>query len=101
MASAGGLTRRRGGAAVNEDGEESPTSRVASPTPKQQTPSFNDRRPETNYSSGENGHKIAFDKQVRLHKRDNGETVGSDESSNRDISHFGMTTYRTHYEDAS
>ena len=61
MASAGGLTRRRGGAATNEDGEEGPASRVASPTPKPQTPAYNDRRPETNYSSSENGHKIAFD----------------------------------------
>jgi golgi phosphoprotein 3 len=58
MASTGGLTRRRGGATVNEDGEESPSSRVASPAPKQQT---SDRRPETTYSSSENGHKIAFD----------------------------------------
>ncbi len=58
MASTGGLTRRRGGATVNEDGEESPSSRVASPTPKQQP---SERRVETNYSNGENGHKIAFD----------------------------------------
>lgn len=63
MASTGGLTRRRGGAIANEDGEESPSSRVASPIPKPQTPSFNDRRPETNYSNSENGHKIAFDPQ--------------------------------------
>jgi hypothetical protein len=70
MASTGGLTRRRGGATVNEDGEESPSSRVASPTPKQQQQPQQqqqqqqlaaDRRVETSYSSGENGHKIAFD----------------------------------------
>jgi golgi phosphoprotein 3 len=73
MASTGGLTRRRGGATVNEDGEESPSSRVASPTPKQQQQQQQphqqqqqqqlaaDRRVETSYSSGENGHKIAFD----------------------------------------
>jgi golgi phosphoprotein 3 len=64
MASTGGLTRRRGGATVNEDGEESPSSRVASPAPKQQQQQQQpptDRRVETSYSSGENGHKIAFD----------------------------------------
>lgn len=58
MASTGGLTRRRGGAALNEDGEQSASNRVASPTPKQQQP---ERKVETGYSSGENGHKIAFD----------------------------------------
>ena len=52
---------------MNEDGEESPSSRVASPTPKQQQQQQQqqqpaaDRRVETSYSSGENGHKIAFD----------------------------------------
>lgn len=60
MASTGGLTRRRGGATTNDDGDETEGSRVTSPVPKPQTPSFNDR-PETNYSSNENGHKIAFD----------------------------------------
>lgn len=58
MASTGGLTRRRGGAASNEDGEDEPSSRVASPTPKQLAP---DRRAETTFSSSENGHKIAYD----------------------------------------
>jgi golgi phosphoprotein 3 len=58
MASTGGLTRRRGGAASNEDGEDTPSSRVASPTPKQQPA---DWRPETTYTNSENGHKIAFD----------------------------------------
>jgi golgi phosphoprotein 3 len=45
---------------VDEDGEETPTSRVASPTPKPQ-PSYNERAPETSFSNSENGHKIAFD----------------------------------------
>lgn len=58
MASAGGLTRRRGGAAANEDGEDSPSSRVASPFPK---PQSQETRPESTYTNGENGHKIAFD----------------------------------------
>jgi golgi phosphoprotein 3 len=60
MASAGGLTRRRGAAQAATDEEESSSGRVASPAPKS-TPSYNDRSPETSYSSGENGHKIAFD----------------------------------------
>ncbi|MCJ1246538.1 Vacuolar protein sorting-associated protein 74 [Trapelia coarctata] len=60
MASTGGLTRRRGGgggASTIDDDEDS--SRVASPAPKA-GPS-NDRSPETSYTGGENGHKIAFD----------------------------------------
>jgi Golgi phosphoprotein 3 len=60
MASAGGLTRRRGAAQAGADGDENASSRVASPAPKS-TPSFNDRSPETSYSNDENGHKIAFD----------------------------------------
>ena len=62
MASAGGLTRRRGAgggggasASTAEDGEDS--SRGSSPAPK----AYNDRAPETSYTGGENGHKIAFD----------------------------------------
>ena len=62
MASAGGLTRRRGAgggggasASTAEDGEDS--SRVSSPAPK----AYSDRAPETSYTGGENGHKIAFD----------------------------------------
>ena len=63
MASAGGLTRRRGAggggggasASTAEDGDD--LSRVASPAPK----AYNDRAPETSYTGGENGHKIAFD----------------------------------------
>jgi Golgi phosphoprotein 3 len=59
MASAGGLTRRRGagGGASTSTGEEGDDpSRVSSPAPKS-----NDRAPETSYTGGENGHKIAFD----------------------------------------
>ncbi len=62
MASAGGLTRRRGAgggggasASTAEEGEDA--SRVSSPAPK----AYNDRAPETSYTGGENGHKIAFD----------------------------------------
>lgn len=57
MASAGGLTRRRGGGGGAEDED---TSRVASPAPKN-TLSNESRAPETSYTGGENGHKIAFD----------------------------------------
>jgi Golgi phosphoprotein 3 len=60
MASAEGLTRRRGAAQAATDGDDNTSGRVASPGPKS-TPSYNDRSPETSYSSGENGHKIAFD----------------------------------------
>ncbi|KAK2015442.1 GPP34-domain-containing protein [Colletotrichum eremochloae] len=57
-ATAGGLTRRRGGGgAPAGDGE---TSNGASRT--NSTNNFNkDSAPETSYESGENGHKIAFD----------------------------------------
>lgn len=57
MASAGGLTRRRGGGGVSAT-EDSEASRVNSPTPKSGVDS---RTPETSYTGGENGHKIAFD----------------------------------------
>jgi Golgi phosphoprotein 3 len=60
MASAGGLTRRRGAAQAATDGDENTSSRVASPAPKS-APSYHDRSPETSYSNDENGHKIAFD----------------------------------------
>lgn len=61
MASAGGLTRRRGGGGgAAADGEQSESSRVASPTPRS-APSYESRAPETSYTGGENGHKIAFD----------------------------------------
>ncbi|KAL1988173.1 hypothetical protein VTN96DRAFT_703 [Rasamsonia emersonii] len=57
MASAGGLTRRRGGGRVGGDDDNS--SRVSSPTPRNGT--YDSRIPETSYTGGENGHKIAFD----------------------------------------
>ena len=58
MASAGGLTRRRGGGAggATEAADENDGSRVSSPAPKNY-----DKNPETSYTGGENGHKIAFD----------------------------------------
>jgi golgi phosphoprotein 3 len=55
MASAGGLTRRRGGRVGEED-----SSRVSSPTRRNGTTS-DSRTPETSFTDGENGHKIAFD----------------------------------------
>jgi golgi phosphoprotein 3 len=59
MASQGGLTRRRGAGGVTSPtgDDESSSSRVTSPVPKQ----YNDRSPETAYESSENGHKIAYD----------------------------------------
>lgn len=62
MASQGGLTRRRGagggGGVTSPDAEdESSSSRVTSPVPRQ----YPDRTPETAYESSENGHKIAYD----------------------------------------
>ncbi len=63
MASTGsGLTRRRGGGggATGDNEDLDGNTRVNSPAPK--PGSSNDTRaPETSYSSGENGHKIAFD----------------------------------------
>lgn len=58
MASAGGLTRRRGGGggATTEASDDNDASRVNSPAPKNY-----DKTPETSYTGGENGHKIAFD----------------------------------------
>jgi Golgi phosphoprotein 3 len=58
MASAGGLTRRRGGRVGGEDNEEG--SRVSSPVPNNRT-AVDARTPETSYTDSENGHKIAFD----------------------------------------
>ena len=58
MASSGGLTRRRGGGGTGA-GDEDDNNRVASLAPKA-GPS-NERAPETSYTGGENGHKIAFD----------------------------------------
>lgn len=60
MASAGGLTRRRGGGGGASTGDDEDPSRVTSPAPKS-VPSHESRAPETSYSGGENGHKIAFD----------------------------------------
>lgn len=62
MASTGGLTRRRGapggGAGPsNSAGDEEDVSRVTSPAPKKD----DNRAPETAFTGGENGHKIAFD----------------------------------------
>lgn len=58
MSSAGGLTRRRGGGGGGNAGEnDNEGSRAATPsgTPR------DGRAPETSYTGGENGHKIAFD----------------------------------------
>ena len=60
MASTGGLTRRRGGGGGASTGEDEDPSRVTSPAPKG-APSHDNRAPETSYTGGENGHKIAFD----------------------------------------
>ena len=59
MASASGLTRRRGGGGTSANGDdENDSSRVSSPAPKG---GIDNRTPETSYTGGENGHKIAFD----------------------------------------
>ena len=61
MASTGGLTRRRGGGGGLSTGDDETDSvRVSSPAPKT-GPSHDNRAPETSYTGGENGHKIAFD----------------------------------------
>lgn len=62
MASTGGLTRRRGGGGggTGSGEDESGSSRIASSAPKS-GPSSETRGPETSYTGGENGHKIAFD----------------------------------------
>ncbi|MCJ1477128.1 Vacuolar protein sorting-associated protein 74 [Lambiella insularis] len=61
MASTGGLTRRRGagGVSTGGDDDDDTSTRVASPAPR--GGSSSDRTPETSYTGGENGHKIAFD----------------------------------------
>lgn len=59
MASAGGLTRRRGGGRV-AGGDDTDGSRVSSPTLKNGS-SYDSRVPETSFTDSENGHKIAFD----------------------------------------
>ena len=58
MASTGGLTRRRGAGGGGGEGEGD-SNRGASPAPK--GGSSTDRTPETSYTGGENGHRIAFD----------------------------------------
>ena len=61
MSSAGGLTRRRGGGAGGGAGiagdDDNQGSRAGTPSgaPRE------GRAPETSYTGGENGHKIAFD----------------------------------------
>lgn len=65
MASTGGLTRRRGGGGgagpSNSNAEAGDdASRVTSPVPGKGKDD-NGRGPETSYTGGENGHKIAFD----------------------------------------
>ncbi|KAI4119915.1 MAG: hypothetical protein LQ345_000173 [Seirophora villosa] len=60
MASAGGLTRRRGGGGGASTGDDEDPGRVDSPTAKNAS-SHENRGPETSYTGGENGHKIAFD----------------------------------------
>lgn len=58
MASAGGLTRRRGGGRVAGDDNED--SRVSSPISRNGS-ALDNHLPDTSYTSSENGHKIAFD----------------------------------------
>lgn len=53
MASAGGLTRRRGAGTATTADNDNNSSRVASPAPR--------GGPETAYEASENGHKIAYD----------------------------------------
>lgn len=53
----GGLTRRRGG---GRGAEENDNSRVSSPIPNRNGSPY-DNTPETSFTGGENGHKIAFD----------------------------------------
>ncbi|KAF1983523.1 vacuolar protein sorting-associated protein-like protein 74 [Aulographum hederae CBS 113979] len=62
MASASGLTRRRGVVTAGEDPTEE-GSRVSSPVPANGKKNEDALRsgPETSYESGENGHRIAFD----------------------------------------
>ncbi|KAI9825180.1 MAG: Vacuolar protein sorting-associated protein 74 [Sarea resinae] len=60
LAQPDGLTRRRGGGGgATADNDDADSSRVSSPAPR----ITDARSPETSYSSGENGHKIAYDPQ--------------------------------------
>ena len=60
MASAGGLTRRRGGARATGGEDNDETGRVASPLSRSGS-LYGNSTPETAFTSGENGHKIVFD----------------------------------------
>lgn len=57
MSAQGGLTRRRGAGIAQENDDEAPTSRVTSPTPKDNP--FD--RPETGREVSDNGHIVAYD----------------------------------------
>lgn len=59
MSSAGGLTRRRGGGRAGGP-EENDDSRVSSPVSRNGS-ALDHRGPETSFTSGDNGHKVAFD----------------------------------------
>ncbi|KAJ5736927.1 Golgi phosphoprotein 3-domain-containing protein [Penicillium malachiteum] len=59
MSAAGGLTRRRGGGRAAGP-EEQDDSRVSSPVSRNGS-AMDNRGPETSFTAGENGHKIAFD----------------------------------------
>lgn len=59
MASSEGLTRRRGGGGSSVGDEDTSQSRTESPGHRGGLSV--DRVPETSYTGGENGHKIAFD----------------------------------------
>ncbi len=71
MASAGGLTRRRGAGAANATGEHddereyagspAPTGPAAGASAADRTAATATAASETTYQGGENGHKIAFD----------------------------------------
>ena len=61
MASAGGLTRRRGGGRATGDANDDETGgRVASPLSRSGS-LYGNSTPETSFTSGENGHKVVFD----------------------------------------
>ncbi|KAJ5947200.1 Golgi phosphoprotein 3-domain-containing protein [Penicillium verhagenii] len=60
MSAAGGLTRRRGGGRAAGPDEQDDNSRVSSPVSRNGS-AMDNRGPETSFTAGENGHKIAFD----------------------------------------
>lgn len=118
MSSAGGLTRRRGGGRV-AGADDNDDSRVSSPVPSRNGSALGDRIPEASFTSGENGHKIAFDprdisetqersKQPKLTLMEDILLLGlkdkqvgfpfrncANADSSRDISRSGMKTSRT------